>query len=397
MKRYLLVFLLLAAVFAVGPPLDGNQAVGTAESSALGPARVEIKTDKKYYLMDPYYWVYSAAKADLPGPAGNPHWWPEDGYSRTVYFTVYVGDLSGNPMDVEEGVVYDVVYNGGRTLKEGSTTYIQTGVYSGSFMLSESDLGRESFTGWEPKELTVRAKIGTQIIKRQTIHVGRWGCDRCHLESNLAKSIYPWCAPTGGYWGPHGWHGQLGGAGSSGEMFDLSNLTDPEKTHTPADLLTGTYGHEKTLQKMPWAVYEYVYDPAYPDDPTKKIKVLADKPFPCTPCHQGSGRVRYPWYGLGEGEKPFEAHDQSVLVKCTFCHGMEGGYLPSGLVNWSNDPEPAVREREDWYMGLKWNDNAGFSAIHGDCTSHDCHGRINDTAEGEIDTNKPICQDCHNY
>ncbi|MEW6573534.1 MAG: hypothetical protein AB1374_07880 [Bacillota bacterium] len=361
MKRYLLVFLLLAAVFAVGPPLDGNQAVGTAEGSALGPARVEIKTDKKYYLMDPYYWVYSAAKADLPGPAGNPHWWPEDGYSRTVYFTVYVGDLSGNPMDVEEGVVYDVVYNGGRTLKEGSTTYIQTGVYSGSFMLSEGDLGRESFTGWEPKELTVRAKIGTQIIKRQPIHIGRWGCDRCHLESNLAKSIYPWCAPTGGYWGPHGWYGQLGGAGSSGEMFDLSNLTDPEKTHTPGDLLTGTYGHEYTIQKQCGN-------------------------SACSPCHQGSGRLRYPWY-----TPPYYTHP-GEKVECTYCHGIEGGYLPSGVLDWSSTMSQYFN---NWAKGSKWKDNAGFSALHGDCTNAHCHGRINDDAEGEINVARPVCRDCH--
>ncbi|MEW6181908.1 MAG: hypothetical protein AB1500_01855 [Bacillota bacterium] len=321
------------------------------------PRRVEIKTDKKYYLMDPYYWVYEAANFRwwMP-PWDNPHWWPQGGYTRTVNFAVYLYQLNGDPAEVS-GVVYEVVYGRGFEMTTGTATYGESGVYTGAFMLSESNLGGQSFSGKQPKELTIRAKVDGQIVGVQKIHVGRWGCDRCHIENNLARSIYTWCTPTGGALGPHYWGNILGRNDPSGgtdpesaEGFDLSYLTDPEKTHTPHDFLTGVNGHEYTTTR--WA-----------------------GSAACSPCHQGSGRLRYPWYGPNQ--------TPSLTVKCTFCHGMEGGYLPSGLMNWPGD------YTENWSIGSKWVDNAGFSALHGDCTSVSCHGDINDAAEREIDRYKP--------
>ncbi|RJX22490.1 MAG: hypothetical protein C4570_01275 [Ammonifex sp.] len=352
------LIMIFVAVFVL---LKEQQSPGVAESTLSTPLVVNIKTDKKYYLMDPYYWVYSASKEDLPGPSGNPHWWPEEGYPRTVNFSVYLNNLNGSPAEVE-GVVYQVVYGTGRLLTTGSATYEEPGVFRGSFVLTEASLGGASFTGWEPREMTVKALVGDQVVKRQKFHVGRWGCDRCHLEASLARQIYPWGYPTGGYWGPHGWYGQLGGAGNSNEMFNLSNLTDPEKTHTPADLLTGTYGHEYTIQKQCGETA-------------------------CSPCHHGSGRLRYPW-----STPPYYTHP-GEKVECTYCHGMEGGYLPSGVLDWSSTKFAGYFD--NWGKGSKWKDNAGFSAIHGDCTSVHCHGHIVDDAEGDIEYARPVCTDCH--
>ncbi len=40
-----------------------------ASSMALGGTfMINVKTDKTVYLMDPYYWVYSAAKFKFCGP-----------------------------------------------------------------------------------------------------------------------------------------------------------------------------------------------------------------------------------------------------------------------------------------------------------------------------------------
>jgi hypothetical protein len=351
--------IVITAVFML---FKEQQSPQPAESTISTPLVVTIQTDRKYYLMDPYYWVYSAAKEVIPGgPVPAPALlWPEEGYPRTVNFTVYLNKLNGDPAEVED-VVYQVVYAGGRPFTVGSATYEDPGVFHGSFELTEASLGGTSFTGWQPREMTIKALVADQVVKTQRFHVGRWGCDRCHLESNLARSIYPWCAPTGGYWGYHGWHGQLGGAGGN-EMFSLSNLTDPEKTHTPAALVTGTYGHEYTIQKQCGNAA-------------------------CSPCHQGSGKLRYPWTN-----PPYYTHP-GEKVDCTFCHGIEGGYLPSGVLDWSNEMRPGYFE--NWAKGSKWKDNAGFSALHGDCSSVHCHGHINDNAEGDIEFAKPICSDCH--
>ncbi|MEW6173172.1 MAG: hypothetical protein AB1510_08940 [Bacillota bacterium] len=366
-KKYLLTGLLVVAFAAVGIFFRGGQPPSTAEGSTSIPLKVSIKTDKKYYLMDPYYWVYSASGSGV---------WPAAGYPRTVNFSVYLNNLDGSPAEVE-GLTYQVSFAGGQLLTTGSAVYADPGVYSGSFVLSESNLGGQTFRGWRPKELTIKALVSDRVVKRQKIYVGRWGCDRCHLENNLARSIYPWCTPTGGALGPHYWGNILGRNDPSGgtdpesaEGFDLSYLTDPEKTHTPHDYLTSP----------PDLAHEL---PGYHERTNVKWSGSQD----CSPCHQGSGRVRYPWGGTGE--YPWLAHNRSLTVKCTFCHGIEGGYLPSGVLDWSDN------QAENWQKGSKWVNNAGFSAIHGDCTNAHCHGHINDNTESEIDHAKPVCRDCH--
>jgi hypothetical protein len=363
MGRFLPVVLITVALIAGAVLLVDKQAPYPAESAASTPLVVNIKTDKKYYLMDPYYWVYSAAlfRWWFP-PFADPNFWPEEGYPRTVNFSVYLNNLNGSPAEVED-VVYQVVYAGSRLLTVGSATYEEPGVYTGSFVLTEASLGGESFTGWQPIEMTIKAMVDGQVVKRQKIHVGRWGCDRCHISQGLARQIYPWSYPSGGATGPHYWGNILGRNDPSGgtdpesaEGFDLTHLTNAEKTHTPHDYLTGVNGHEYTT--------------------TKQAGNQA-----CTPCHQGSGRLRYPWYGPNQ--------TPSLTVKCTFCHGIEGGYLPSGLLDWTTD------YFVNWTKGSKWVNNAGFSALHGDCANVHCHGHINDNAEGEIDVAKPACRDCH--
>ncbi|MEW6181909.1 MAG: hypothetical protein AB1500_01860 [Bacillota bacterium] len=309
------------------------------------PRRVEIKTDKKYYLMDPYYWVYQAANFRwwFP-PWDNPHWWPQGGYTRTVNFDVYLYKLNGAPAEVSE-VVYEVVYGRGFEMTTGTATYSGPGMYTGAFILSESNLGGQSFSGKQPKELTIRAKVEGTVVKTQKIHVGRWGCDRCHIVQGLAWQVYPGCAPPGGPYGPHYWGNVLGRNGTP-EGFDLSYLQDvdgavytaPENTHTPKDYITN---HSVTLQKQCW-------NPA------------------CAPCHNGKTTANY-MRGKTEG------------VGCTFCHGLDGGYITLN--------------------GLSWANNAGFSALHGHCANVSCHGSINDAAEREIDRYKPDnCRmaGCHN-
>lgn len=382
--KHVLLFVLLLMLFAVVPLEDGGES-GTAECSTSSPVRVEIKTDKKYYLMDPYYWVYSAAKFRwwYP-PYANPNFWPEEGYTRTVNFTVYLKQSDGSPADVG-GVVYQVVYGGNDVLTVGDATYAEAGVYTGSFVLSESNLGGASFTGQQPRKFIIQALVDDKVVKREAICVGRWGCDRCHISQDLARQLYPWSYPSGGPLGPHYWGNILGRNDPSGgtdplsyEGFDLSYLVDvagavytaEEKTHTPHDYLTAPPDLEHEL-------------PGYHE----RTNVKQGGNVACTPCHQGSGRVRYPWGGTGE--YPWLGNNRSLTVKCTFCHGIEGGYTPSGLLDWPGN------YAQNWTMGSKWVHNSGFSALHGDCTNACCHGHISDTAEGEIDCCKPACRDCH--
>lgn len=77
---------MLVAVFAfTALAYKEGRAPAPAEGSLSGVLVADLRTDRKYYLMDPYYWVYSAAKFRwwYP-PYKNPHFWPEEGYNRTV-------------------------------------------------------------------------------------------------------------------------------------------------------------------------------------------------------------------------------------------------------------------------------------------------------------------------
>jgi hypothetical protein len=287
----------------------------------------------------------------------------------TFNFDIY--DESGLPDDVDEtDVSFSVYDNGVPLLEDLSVTQTAPGSFEGSFELTEANLGAADFSGQEPKELSLKiSTVAEGVIKEQPVSVGRWGCDRCHVDYVLAQELYPWSLPTGGPLGPHGWGNILGRYHNPPTGFDLSFLAEAERTHTPAVHLVSSSFHEKTYRKQP------------------AIEL-------CTPCHQGSGRVRYPY--LDGVSMPFVSMAMSEAVECTFCHGIEGGYY---------DPENTVR----------WVDNAGYiSADHRHnnvpliphtnrdpylarqtCSNPGCHGHIDDDAVGEVLHNKPNCRDCH--
>jgi len=51
-------------------------------SNVIAADTAYVKTDKTMYLMDPYYWVYSAALCTLPPPGNiNAGYWPIGGVS----------------------------------------------------------------------------------------------------------------------------------------------------------------------------------------------------------------------------------------------------------------------------------------------------------------------------
>lgn len=328
-----------------------------------------LRTDKTVYLMDPYNWVYTASQFGV---------WPEEGYLRKVSFYVNIYDASGIPTEVAD--VGFEVYDEDVLLAEGSLSMPGPGSYEGSFELNEANLGADTFSGHVPKELSLEiSAIGEGVIKTQTVYVGRWGCDRCHVDVNLGKELYPWSSPSGGPASPHSW-GNVLGRRYNPAGFDIDYLTKSEtsegsgaeRTHTPEGNLNVFPFHEKTKRKMPESDF-------------------------CTPCHQGSGRVRHA-YKDGVS-RPWVSHAKAEAVECTFCHGIEGGHRP------------------DEVDGSTWLDNAGYIypfTSHGHnnvplvpdtnrdpylarqtCSNPGCHGHIEDNAPGEVLHNKPDCRNCH--
>jgi hypothetical protein len=334
-------------------------------SSAFGDSTIFIKTDKTVYLMDPWYWVYEAAYCDLPGPSGNAGYWPIGGYPRDVNFTITTYDDVGKVNDL--GNLSYQVLDGTSILKSGSiAATADPGVYSDKFQLTDADLGGSLFTGQQTKQLTLQIlNSSNEVINEQKVYVGRWGCDRCHIESGLAKSLYSWCAPTGGFYGPHGWGGILGRAGSDSNAFTDMVLKDSTLAHTPGDVLPN---HELSVQRQCGN-------------------------SACSPCHNGSGRVRpapsgtpYLWSNLAKSE----------AVECTYCHGIEGGYIPqTGM--WVDNagyitPEHGHRNVEP----LSSTEIASPWLARENCANPGCHGHINTSAEKRaIDNAKPDCRKCH--
>ena len=157
------------------------------------------------------------------------------------------------------------------------------------------------------------------------IYVNRWGCDRCHLSRKIAKQVYPWCDPTGGALGPHFW-GNILGRNSGRPGFTYDNLTNATLTHTPkaGGIRKGVY-HKNPLDRPPYH---------------QKTNMKQGGSKKCSPCHQGcDGTIRIPsWKG---GLDPYDNRGKSLTVKCTFCHGMDGGYIPD------SEARPLW---EDWYM-----------------------------------------------
>ncbi len=365
MKRFLFVAVMISAL------LMGSIALAADNI-------ITVKTDKTMYLMDPYYWVYSAALCTLPPPGNiNPGYWPIGGYPRDVNFTVKTYNAIGIVRDDLGDLSYKV-WDGGSVLKSGPVAATaDPGVYSDKFQLTDYDLGGSTFNGQQPKQLALQILDSqNNVIKEQKVYVGRWGCDRCHIEYTLAKSIYSWAGPTGGFFGPHGWGGILGRTGSVANAFTDMVVKDSKLAHTPGDILAN---HERTTHMQCGNIA-------------------------CSPCHQGTAGValRAPW---GSGYRDcWIDQAKSRAVECTFCHGIEGGYTPTdnngNLVRWAS--VAGFITPEHGHVNVPAPDPNAKPAVIGDlwlarqnCSNAGCHGHINTTKDERIDNAKPDCRLCH--
>ena len=344
--------------FMVGAPAS----VGTC-------TRLLITTDKATYLLDPYYWVYEASLYGW-GDISPGDLWPSDGYPRTVNVTVLLMDNKGYQA-ASDDVQYEVS-NGTMVIASGHAQDRGDGLYTANFEITDADSGGRHFDGSNPEQFTIRAEAnifdGT-IDGSKTFRVGRWGCDRCHVgyahadgwQNSTAMSMYPWARfPNGGPGGPHNWHNVLGGNGADKTPFDISYLTNSELTHTPSDFLNASPHHEMTKRKQ------------------------GGNPQ-CSPCHQGSGRLRYN-YSSGE---PY-ASAKAEAVECTFCHGMDGGYNETywpdiGGYTYGEHAkvDSSPNTDQDPYLASQ------------SCSNASCHGHITDSKPGAIDNAYPACADCH--
>jgi hypothetical protein len=308
MRRILSMLMLLVApgLFAPGGAL------------AAQPAPV-ISTSKMMYLLDPYYWVYSAAHFTWLG--NNPGFWPAEGHAVRVDFAVdgYSGGSGGLTFAVE-GLNEAVA----GTLTEDPR---RPGSYRGAFAVSEAAVGGAAFKPGEvdatgrdivPKYLTLTVADGTGIIGERHVAVTRWGCDRCHLAREVAVTVYPWCAPPGGPLGPHYW-GNVLGRNNGRPGFTYDNLTDKALTHTPT---VGGYKTDPTTGEQVWVENPLNRPPYHLRTNVKQCGNPA-----CSPCHQGyEGTPRAPTFIAGRDDNDFRG--KSLTVHCLFCHGMAGGYVP---------------------------------------------------------------------
>jgi hypothetical protein len=262
-----------------------------------------------------------------------------------------------------DDVQYEVS-NGTTVTASGDLADRGDGLYTASFEITDADSGGINFGGSDPAYFTIRVEASTSdgvIDGSKSFRVGRWGCDRCHIEQSLAESVYTWCKPSGGSMGPHTWTNILG---ESDDQFNLSYLTNSELTHTPREYLNNDPWHEKTNIRMSGS-------------------------SKCSPCHQGSGTVRYNW----SVNKP-----RSVSVECTFCHGIDGGYT----ANWSNSAGYAYGEHRNVVPPPPPTGSPPENDPHASqsCSNASCHGHISDTGAREIDNAYPdnaypACADCH--
>ena len=205
----------------------------------------------------------------------------------------------------------------------------------------------------------------------KTISIGRWGCDRCHLgytgwvgfRNPKVKELYPWSEfPELGPGGPHNWKNIMGYNGSDKNVFNISYLTDSKLTHSSPDYHADYPYHEKTSMKQPDSLN-------------------------CTPCHQGSGRVRYN-YSLGD-DNLWLPHAKGQAVECTFCHGMDGGYTSY----WPNSTGYTYGEHSK--VAPPPDEPADPYLAHQTCSNISCHGHISNSKPDAIDNAYPICSDCH--
>jgi hypothetical protein len=338
---------------------------GMAFGAEITSHTTTVRTDKTLYLMDPFLWMYKASQYGV---------WPANGHDRTVTFYVNIYDNNGDPVDYT-GINFEVIdnLNPSTPFASGVVTSLGNGAYEGSFDLTEAKLNAPGwFTGRGPDPRVLDLKIlnlsGDWFIEHP-VTVGRWGCDRCHMDNGTGVYFYPWSLAPGGPLGPHSWKNILGGSKDHGG-FDITFLEDAEKTHTPTNSLNVHPFHEKTLRKQPWW----------------------DK---CAPCHQGSGRVRYPF---GDAENwNWVSQAASEAVECTFCHGIQGGYRPASGTWKENGEAGGYIEASHLHNTVPkppWTARDPMLAIQG-CANPGCHGHIDDDAEGEIQFNNPDCMKCH--
>ncbi|MBI4793461.1 MAG: hypothetical protein HY789_12225 [Deltaproteobacteria bacterium] len=202
-----------------------------------------IRTDKTMYLLDPYYWVYSAANFKYWWPnAPDPDLWQDGGHAVAVNFII-------------EG------YFGASELTyrlEGLATGERNGIlcsydgYAATIDISEEDVGGEDFKPGEKDidNAPVVPKALTLIVEKE-------------CANPLDRPPY----------------------------------------------------HQKT-----------------------NIRQCGNKA--CAPCHQGhDGTPRTPAFISGRDD--YDMRGKSLTVKCVFCHGIDGGYVPDSAARplW-----------EDWYM-----------------------------------------------
>jgi hypothetical protein len=275
-----------------------------------------IDTDKSMYNLDPYYWVYDASQYQWQGV--NQNLWPAEGHDVTVDFSL-AGIASGSYLTFTvEGLAEPVV-----GLMEED---LENGVYRGTFVVSESSVGGALFKPGEkdeqgvsllPKVLSLSISNQVETVASREVKITRWGCDRCHLSQALANEIYYWSSPAGGPLGPHCWPKVLGRNGGR-PGFDYNNLTNDALTHTPT---VGAYVTNSETGEDVW-VDNPLNRPPYHQMTNQKL----GSSELCSPCHQGSGRVRSPM--IIEGTPLYLSIERSRTVKCVFCHSNDSGYVP---------------------------------------------------------------------
>ena len=393
-------------------------------------AQLLISTDKDTYLLDPYYWVYEASLYDWGG-ASPGDLWPPDSYARTVNVTVLLMDRRGyraSPDDVQ----YEVE-NATTVIASGDLADRGDGLYTASFEITDSDSGGPNFDGRDLEYFTIRVEANASegiIDGAKSFKVGRWGCDRCHVgytgwdghENPTAKQLYSWSGfPEGGPGGPHNWENILGGNGNDKTTFDISYLTNSELTHTPSDYLNMAPWHEMTKRKQGGnpkcspchqgsGRLRYAYSTpgglhgggTIPGGDGKyktpvNISHLTDEmakqkqggTYECLPYPQDAGKLRYD-YDYSTLEYVWLEHAKAEVVECTFCHGMDGGYNET---YWADTGGYAYGEhaKVDSPPGT---DQDPYLA-HQSCSNASCHGHISDSDAGAIDNAYPNCSSCH--
>ncbi len=317
---------LAAVVFsAIGLMLAG---------SAVSAQPPIIETEKSMYYLDPYYWVYSASLYEWQGE--NQELWPADGHDIEINFSL-AGYEGSQPLTFTVDGLAEPVEG---VLEEDVD---MAGIYRGSFTIGESSVGAELFKPGEKDEatgellvpravtLTISDMDGT--VARREVRISRWGCDRCHLSQADARVVYPWSSPAGGPRGPHSWPNVLGRNGGR-PGFTYDNLTNDALTHTPT---VGGYVTDRSTGEQVWRDNPLNRQPYH-----QKTNLKMPWSAQCSPCHQGSGHVRAAF--KVEGQPLPVTMERSTVVKCVFCHGVSGGYVP-------DEPKPMW---EDWVL-QGWN------------------------------------------